>query len=231
MILKIIKETWEKCGIKTVKYYNEKENTTELWNKMSDIEIQLGHSNICDIALKRVRKYCGKKTKDITEEEKQKYKVFFEGETGIFIIEKLTRDIIERCKLPEAIELRKKLGYNHDDIMVREETSIAEKIIKLFPKENIVLNKKFNNRKPDIWFKDHNIIIEVDKGNHENYDSDDEKEREDMFKKYNFKIFQCNPNDPNFDLFKFLGEINLYVSKLREKNAVNRVISKITDGF
>ena len=231
MILKIIKETWEKCGIKTVKYYNEKENTIELWNKMSDIEIQLGHSNICDIALKRVRKYCGKKTKDITEEEKQKYKVFFEGETGIFIIEKLTRDIIERCKLPKAIELRKKLGYNHNDIMICEETSIAEKIIKLFPKENIVLNKKFNNRKPDIWFKNYNFIIEVDEGNHENYDSDDEKEREDMFKKHSFKIFQCNPNDPNFDLFKFLGEINLYVSKLREKNAVNRVISKITDGF
>ena len=40
-----------------------------------------------------------KKTKDITEEEKQKYKAFLEGETGIFIIEKLTRDIIEHCKL------------------------------------------------------------------------------------------------------------------------------------
>ena len=37
--------------------------------------------------------------------------------------------------------------------MAPEETSIAEKIIKLFPDENIVLNKKVNNRKPDIWFK------------------------------------------------------------------------------
>ena len=73
MILKIIKETWEKCGIKTVKYYNEKENTIELWNKMSDIEIQLDHSNICDIALRRIRKYCRKKTKDITKKEKQNY--------------------------------------------------------------------------------------------------------------------------------------------------------------
>ena len=101
--------------------------------------------------------------------------------------------------------------------MVHEETSIAEKIIKLFTKENTALNKKFNNRKPDIWFKDHNIIIEVDEGNHENYDSDDEKEREDMFKKHNFKIFRCNPNDPNFDLFKILGEINLYILKLCKK--------------
>ena len=80
-----------------------------------------------------------------------------------------------------------------------------------------MLNKKFNNRKPDIWFKNHNLIIEVDEGNHENYDSDDEKEREDMFKKYNFKTFLCNLSDPNFDLFKFAGKINLYTSELRSE--------------
>ena len=115
--------------------------------------------------------------------------------------------------------------------MVCEETSIAENILKLFPDENIVLNKNFNGRKPDIWFKDYDCTVEVDEGNHENYDSDDEKEREDMFKKHNFKIFRCNPNDPNFDLFRFLGEINLYVPDFREKNAVNRVINKITEDF
>ena len=115
--------------------------------------------------------------------------------------------------------------------MICKETSIAEKIIKLFPKENIVLNKKFNNRKPDIWFKDNNIIIEVDERNHENYDSDDEKERETMIKKHNSKIFPCNLNDSEFDLFKFLGEIILYISKLREENAVNGVINKITEDF
>ena len=134
---------------------------------MSHIKIQLRHSNICHFALERIRTYCRKKAKDMTKEEKEKFKACFEGEIGIFIIEKLTRDITERCKLPESIELRKKLGYNHDDIMIWEETSIAEKII-LFHKENIALNKKFNNRKPDIWFKDYNIIIEVDEGNHEN---------------------------------------------------------------
>ena len=109
---------------------------------MSDIEIQIRHSNIYHIALERIKKHCGEKAKDITKEEKEKYKVFFEGETGTFIIKKLTRDITECCKLPEVIELRKKLGYNHDDVMVWEETSIAEKIIKLFPKEDIELNKK-----------------------------------------------------------------------------------------
>ena len=122
-------------------HYNEKENIVESWEKMSDTEVQLGHSNIANVALKRIRKYSGKKTKDTTGEEKEKHKTFFKGEKGIFIIEKLTHDIIDHCKLPEAIELRKKLGYNLDDIMVHEETSIAEKILKLFPDENIVLNK------------------------------------------------------------------------------------------
>ena len=44
--------------------------------------------------------------------------------------------------------------------MICEETSIAKKK-ELFPHENIVLNKIFNNRKPDIWFKNHNLTIEV----------------------------------------------------------------------
>ena len=187
MVLKITKKTWGKCGIKTVNYYNEKEDINELRNKMSSIEIQLRHSNIYHIALKGIRKYCGRKT--LQKKKKKNIKRFFEGEIGIFIVEKLTRDIIERCKLPEPIELRKILGYNHDDIMIREEASLTEKIIKLFPKENIELNKKFSSRKPDIWFKDHDIIIEVDEGNHENYDSNDEAEGEDMFKKHDFKLF------------------------------------------
>ena len=110
-------------------------------------------------------------------------------------------------------------------------TSIAEKMVQLFSHENIVLNKKFNNRKPDIWFKTYDFIIEADGENHENCDSDDEKERENIFKKHNSEIFRCNPNDPEFDLFKYLGEIILHISKLREENAVNRVVNKITEEF
>ena len=62
------------------------------------------HSNIANVVLKKIRKYYGKKTKDIKKEEKQKYKAYFEGEKGVFIIEKFTRDIIEPFKLPEVIE-------------------------------------------------------------------------------------------------------------------------------
>ena len=121
-----------------------------MWQKVSDIEIQLGHSNIYDIALKRIKKFCDKKTKNITKEEKQRDKAFFEGETGIFLNEKLTRDITERCKrckLPEAVELTKKLGYNRNNIMVREETSIAEKIIKLMKEIIKIMTQMMKKKK------------------------------------------------------------------------------------
>ena len=106
MVAEITKETWEKFAITTVKYHNKEKNKTELWHEMSDIETKLKHANIDDVALKRIRKYCGEKTKDITKGEKEKYKAFFAGKTSAFIIEKLDRDIIERCELPKAIELR-----------------------------------------------------------------------------------------------------------------------------
>ena len=115
---------------------------------MSDIERQLGYSNIADVVLKIIRKSSGKRAKDLPEEVKQKHKAFFAGEAGIFIIEKLTGDIIEHCQLTGAIEFRKKSGYNHDDIMVGEETSVTEEIINL--SFFFVPNNKSNKRKPDI---------------------------------------------------------------------------------
>ena len=109
---------------------------------MIDIEIQLGHSNIAYPVLKRIRKYYGKKQKTLQKKKNKNTKHILKVKRVFLLLKKFKRDIIEGCKLPEAITLRKKLGYNHNDIMFREETSIAEKIIKRFPNENIVLSKK-----------------------------------------------------------------------------------------
>ena len=79
MVVEITKETQEKCGIKTVKHYNEENHLIELWQKMSDIEIQLEHSSIADIVLKRIREHCSKKKKkkkNITKEENEKESIF-----------------------------------------------------------------------------------------------------------------------------------------------------------
>ena len=72
MVVKITKETWEKCDIKTIYYFNKEKGMLDLWLKMGDIEVKLEHSNIADVVLKRIRKYCSKKkTKNIEEKKIQ----------------------------------------------------------------------------------------------------------------------------------------------------------------
>ena len=83
-MLEITKETCEKCGIKTIEYHDKEKDIIELWQKMSNVEKQTNHTNIADATLKRIRKYCGEKPKEITKEEKEKYKAYFEGEADIF---------------------------------------------------------------------------------------------------------------------------------------------------
>ena len=38
---------------------------------MNDVKRETGHLNIYDTALRRIKKHCGKKIKDITEKEKK----------------------------------------------------------------------------------------------------------------------------------------------------------------
>ena len=89
MVLKITKETWEKCVIATVKYYNKKEDIIELWQKMNDVKRETGHLNISDTALRRIKKYCGKKIKDITEKEKKNTKHFLKIKMVFLLLKSL----------------------------------------------------------------------------------------------------------------------------------------------
>ena len=43
---------------------------------MIEVKREKGHLNISDTALRRIKKYCGKKIKDITENKKQNTKHF-----------------------------------------------------------------------------------------------------------------------------------------------------------
>ena len=88
-IFNIDKETYKSNDIRTIYYYNKEKNKLELWLKMSDIEMQLGHSNIADVVLKRIRKYLGKKTKYITKEEKEQYKCYFEKKKVFLLLKNL----------------------------------------------------------------------------------------------------------------------------------------------
>ena len=74
MVAEITKETWGKCGIKRVNYYNEKEDIIELLQKISDVKTHAKKSNIANVVLKRIGKYCGKKTKDVQKKKNKNTK-------------------------------------------------------------------------------------------------------------------------------------------------------------
>ena len=77
MVVEITKETWEKCGTKTLIYHSIEEQINELWHKMSDIEKQLGHSNIADVVLKRITKKLWQKNKKHYRRRKRKKQSIF----------------------------------------------------------------------------------------------------------------------------------------------------------
>ena len=86
---KLQKKRGKSLVLKTVKHYNEKEDITELWNKMSGIEIQLGNSNICDSALKKLESIVGKKQKTSQKKKTKNMKHFLKVKQVFLLLKNL----------------------------------------------------------------------------------------------------------------------------------------------
>ena len=56
---------------------------------MNDFKRETGYLNISDTALRIIRKYCGKKTKDITEKEKKNTKHFLKIKMVFLLLKSL----------------------------------------------------------------------------------------------------------------------------------------------
>ena len=56
---------------------------------MNDIKKEKGHWNISDTALRRIKKYYGKKIKDITEKEKKNTKHFLKIKMVFLLLKSL----------------------------------------------------------------------------------------------------------------------------------------------
>ena len=78
----------------------------------------------------------------------------------------------------------------------------------------------FGKYRVDLYFIDHNLIIECDENNHEDRDPIKEKTREDYLISLGNKIIRYNPNEKGFDLSNVLSEINaiLYPNKVLNEN-------------
>ena len=70
--------------LKKVKYYNEKVDIIELWQKLSDDKRKTKHANIYDVALKRIGKYCSKKKQKTPQKKKKKNTKHFSKMKKVF---------------------------------------------------------------------------------------------------------------------------------------------------
>ena len=60
-----------------MKHGNKKENIIVQWHKMSDAGRQIGHSNIAEVVLGRIKKYYGKKKKTFQKKKNKNVKRIF----------------------------------------------------------------------------------------------------------------------------------------------------------
>ena len=88
-VVEITKGTWEKCSIKTAMHYNEKEDIIELWQNVSDVETQIKHSNICDIALKELESIVAKKQKTLQKKKNKNTKHFLKTKKVFLLLKSL----------------------------------------------------------------------------------------------------------------------------------------------
>lgn len=66
----------------------------------------------------------------------------------------------------------------------------------------------FAQYKVDLYFPDHNLVVECDENNHDDRDADKEKTREDFILSLGKTMIRFNPNHNKFDLSFALREIN-----------------------
>ena len=84
----------------------------KLWLKIHDVQVKLGVKNMSYFVRKEI--YGIFNTINPTEGEIWDYKAWFYDRLSI--IEELALKILMHCRIPAAIELRSKLGFNQYDI-------------------------------------------------------------------------------------------------------------------
>ena len=68
----ITKETWERCGIKTIDFYNSKKSVRKFRLKMGVIQNKLDHANVTELRKKELKGIYGKKKRRCYKARKRK---------------------------------------------------------------------------------------------------------------------------------------------------------------
>lgn len=129
-----------------------------------------------------------------------------------------------RSKQSKSIEFANFLNIPIFHKKIYHEQDIINKLSKFFKTSKINYNTQYKVKyglhkyRIDCYLSDYKIAIEIDENDHSDRDPDYEIKREFRIKKkLQCQFLRCNPDDPNFSLFEFIGLISRKLIKQGEK--------------
>ena len=233
----ITPENYKNAAVDVVIKLNKK----YFWVKMYDVGEGLVLKNTSGTVKKNIE---GKYIETPTREEYKKYKrsladlkndyVTYSNKI-IYIRNKLAEKIIKNCRGVkkskgvdrEQIEKQRQnfrtlLGFKENDIFLSKEQSVLNKIMKIFSKDEIILQYKILGYQIDAYFPKYKLAIEIDELGHRERNSDEDIIRENSIKqKLQCKFIRINPDKEKYDVDFEINKIHYHMMNMLENQVAN----------
>ena len=121
---------------------------------------------------------------------------------------------IESCRKSSKsyLEFKKNLGLDINSVTC-DEQDIISRLQTSFEGEIIVTQYCIKNKRLDAYFPNYKLTIEVDEYNHEDRDSNYEKNRKSMTEDHGIAIIRTNPDAADFNINKLINQIYRHISQ------------------
>ena len=214
-MFKVIAETFAENCVHTKKV-NKRDNKSVFWIKMIDIQKQLDVKNIHDLVDKEIKDKF--KTNNLTDERIKKYKIhgseLINGEKFMYAHEDVIIPVIMHCRTRESCKFKRNLGFKLHDVINCKEQTVLESIKDTFEVENIQTQYTVVGYRIDLYFREYELAIEVDKLGHSDRNIDYEIQRQRAIEKELGCVFiRINPDAEDFNIFKEINKIHRHIKK------------------
>ena len=178
----------------------------EAWFLVADIAKALSVRNVSDMV----------KNARVKENEKNIFPNKTRGceRKQIFVTRLGLKKVLANSKKPNAAQLSESLGLGMC-IYTRVEASHIGNIRKAFKDVLSIDEYAVGKYNVDLYFPSFNLVIECDQNNHNDYNKQTEKERENYIKdKLGCTFIRFNPDEPGF----MIGDVIYKISKFIQKH-------------
>ena len=176
------------------------------WINRKDLEIESGVANwamIFDKCYPEKQKYRQELTPNV---EYQRCRVFVRND----LVERKIKSSRKSSKL--FLEFKKKLGLDINSVTC-DEQDIISTLQTAFEGEIILTQYCIENKRIDAYFPKYKLAIEVDEYNHEDRNSNYEKNGQSMIENHGTTIIRTNPYAANFNINKLINQIYRHISQ------------------